>query len=171
MTTAEDEQATQAATEEPSKQGRGKRLILVGLIIALLAAAAAAFLLLSSDKSAEGDTTDSAVAAEEPSPEPFYLDMKKLLVNVEYKGRMHYVQAELQLMSYHQEVIQQAIRDRPAIRDRLIILFNGQDFGALKTPEGKEALRSAALISVNKTLGLTPPAVVEQVYFENFVLQ
>ena len=53
----------------------------------------------------------------------------------------------------------------------LLFLFNSQDFAALKTVEGKEALRAAALKTVNEALGTTPPDVVEELYFENFVLQ
>ena len=59
----------------------------------------------------------------------------------------------------------------PAIRDGLITLFSSQDFAALKTVEGKDALRADALKAVNKALGLTPPDGIEKIYFENFVLQ
>jgi flagellar FliL protein len=81
------------------------------------------------------------------------------------------VQAEMQLMSYSQDAADQAQRDMPAIRDALITLFNSQDFAALKTPEGKEALRDATRAAVNEALGRTAPDAVEEVYFENFVLQ
>ncbi len=151
-----------ANTEE---QGGGKKklIIIIAAVLLLAAGGAAAFFFLSGDGETEGEEVVEEV--EEQPREPLYLDMKKLLVNVEYEGRTHYVQAEMQLMSYDQAVIDQALRDRPAIRDR------GQDFGALKTVEGKEALRASALATVNEALGLTPPKVVEEVYFENFVLQ
>ena len=157
-----------ASTEE---QGGGKKklIIIIAVVLLLAAGGAAAFFFLSGDDETEGEEVVEEV--EELPREPLYLDMKKLLVNVEYEGRTHYVQAEMQLMSYDQAVIDQALRDRPAIRDRLIMLFSGQDFGALKTVEGKEALRASALATVNEALGLTPPKVVEEVYFENFVLQ
>ena len=157
-----------ASTEE---QGGGKKklIIIIAVVLLLAAGGAAAFFFLSGSSETEGEEVVEEVA--ELPREPLYLDMKKLLVNVEYEGRTHYVQAEMQLMSYDQAVIDQALRDRPAIRDRLIMLFSGQDFGALKTVEGKEALRASALATVNEALGLTPPKVVEEVYFENFVLQ
>lgn len=159
-----------AAAEE---QGGGKKklIIIIAAVLLLAAGGGAAFFFLSGSGETEGDEVVEEAAVEEQPREPLYLDMKKLLVNVEYEGRTHYVQAEMQLMSYDQAVIDQALRDRPAIRDRLIMLFSGQDFGALKTVEGKEALRASALATVNETLGLTPPKVVEEVYFENFVLQ
>jgi flagellar FliL protein len=158
---------------EEEKSGKGKLILIVIAVLVLAGGGAGAFLFLSGNDDAGGDDTATATAegVEEQPREPLYLDMKKLLVNVEYEGRTHYVQAEMQLMSYSQEVIDQAFRDRPAIRDRLIMLFSGQDFGALKTVEGKEALRAAALSTVNETLGLSAPKAVEEVYFENFVLQ
>jgi flagellar FliL protein len=153
--------------DEAAKGGKGKLIIIAVAALVLIGGGAGAFVFLSG-----GDDAEAEVAVVEELPdEPLYLDMKKLLVNLEHEGDSHYFQAEIQLMSYSKEVIEQAFRDRPAIRDRLIMLFSGQDFAALKTVEGKEALRAAALRTVNQTLELTPPNVVEEVYFENFVLQ
>ncbi|MEL7044958.1 MAG: flagellar basal body-associated FliL family protein [Pseudomonadota bacterium] len=154
---------------DEEKGGKGKMIIIIAAVVLLLGGGAAAFFLMPGGEEGGGEGAEEVV--EEKPDEPLYLDMKKLLVNIEYDGRTHYVQAEMQLMSYYQEVIDQAFRDRPAIRDRLIILFNGQDFAALKTVEGKEALRADALVTVNEALGLTAPKVIEEVYFENFVLQ
>lgn len=158
----------EGATEEASG-GKGKLIIIIAVVVLLLGGGAAAFFLMPGDDAAvEGG---EEVAAEPEKQEPLYAKMKKLLVNLQHEGRTHYVQAEMQLMSYSPDVIDQAYRDMPAIRDSLIILFNGQDFEALKTVEGKQALREAALATVNEALGLTAPDVVEELYFENFVLQ
>lgn len=159
-------------SDAEAEEGGGKKklIIIIAAVVLLAAGGGGAFFFLSGGDDAEGEGTEEEVVEELPK-EPLYLDMKKLLVNVEYEGKTHYVQAEMQLMSYDQAVIDQAFRDRPAIRDRLIMLFSGQDFAALKTVEGKEALRAAALSTVNEVLELTPPNVVEEVYFENFVLQ
>jgi flagellar FliL protein len=157
-----------AAEEKPA--GKGKLLIIIAAVVVLAGGGGAAFFLMSG-----GEESEAEVAAEEAVEEapkiPLYLDVEKLLVNLEHEGRTRYVQAEMQLMSYQQEVIDQAERDMPAIRDRLITLFSGQDFAALKTIEGKDALRADALKAVNQALGLTPPNAVEKIYFENFVLQ
>ncbi|MEE4277792.1 MAG: flagellar basal body-associated FliL family protein [Halieaceae bacterium] len=154
-------------------EGGGKKkliIIAVAVLVLLGGGGAAAFFLLGGDPE-EGDEAVVVEVEEEEAPEPLYLDIKKLLVNIQHEGNTHYVQAEMQLMAYDDEVLQQALRDRPAIRNGLIMLFNSQDFEALKSVEGKEALRKAALRSVNKTLGLKPPKAVQEVYFESFVLQ
>jgi len=157
------------APAEEKSGGKGKLIIIVVAVLVLLGGGAGAFFLLS------GNDADEKAAAEEVVEElpevPLYLDVEKLLVNLEFGGRTRYVQAEMQLMSYSQEAIDQAARDMPAIRDSLITLFSRQDFAALKTVEGKDALRADALTAVNEALGLTPPGAIEKIYFENFVLQ
>ncbi len=150
-----------------SSGGKGKLIIIIAVVVLLAGGGAAFFLLSGGEETAE----ESEQVVEETPQEPLYADVKKLLVNLEHGGRTHYVQAEMQLMSYSQKVIDQIYRDMPAIRDRLLLLFNAQDFAALKTVEGKEALRAEALTTVNTALGLTPPEVIEELYFENFVLQ
>jgi flagellar FliL protein len=154
--------------------GKGKLFLIVGVVVLLLGGGAGAFMFMSGGDSAQGGSAEDVAeeAVEEAPPQvPLYLDVAKLLVNIEHEGRTRYVQAEMQLMSYDQAVIDQATRDMPAIRDRLLMLFSSQDFAALKTLEGKEALRADTLATVNTALGLSEPKVVNEVYFENFVLQ
>lgn len=158
-----------AAETEEKSGGKGKLLIIIAAVVVLAGGGGAAFFLMSGGDEAEAEAVEEVV--EEVPEIPLYLDMEKLLVNLEYQGRTRYVQAEMQLMSYQQEVIDQASRDMPAIRDRLITLFSAQDFAALKTIEGKDALRAEALKAVNQALGLTPPKAIDKIYFENFVLQ
>lgn len=153
--------------EKPA--GKGKLIIVIVAVVVLLGGGAGAFFFMSSGGDAQQEAAEEVV--EEAPTIPLYLDVEKLLVNLEYEGRTRYVQAEMQLMAYRQEAIDQAARDMPAIRDGLITLFSRQDFGALKTVEGKDALRADALTAVNKALGLTPPDAIEKIYFENFVLQ
>ena len=52
------------------------------------------------------------------------------------------------------------------------MLFSGQEFEALQTPEGKEALRQASLAEVQKVMQekIGKPGV-EQVLFTDFVMQ
>ncbi|MEM6606103.1 MAG: flagellar basal body-associated FliL family protein [Pseudomonadota bacterium] len=157
---------------EEKSSGKGKLIIIIAVVLLLAGGGAAYYFLMGSsteDAVAEGE--EAVEEVEEEAKEPLYADVKKILVNIEHKGKTHYVQADMELMSYDQAVIDQARRDMPAIRDRLIILFNSQDFDALKTADGKEAVRAEALVTVNEALGLTAPKVVEQVYFENFLIQ
>lgn len=159
---------------EVEKSGDKSKLIMVIVILALLlllAVGAVAYLLLVGGGQSAAMLSEQAQEAQAAPREPIYVDVSKVLVNLQHGGRTRYVQADIELMSYSPKVIEQARRDMPAIRDRLLFLLNAQDFAALKTVQGKEALRADALQAVNAVLGLAPPDAVEALYFENFILQ
>lgn len=159
---------------EVEKSGDKSKLIMVIVILALLlllAVGAVAYLLLVGGGQSAAALSEQAQEAQAVTREPIYVDVSKVLVNLQHGGRTRYVQADIQLMSYSPKVIEQAQRDMPAIRDRLLFLLNAQDFAALKTVQGKEALRADALQAVNAVLGLASPDAVEALYFENFILQ
>ena len=159
---------------EVEKSGDKSQLIMVIVILALLlvlAVGAVAYLLLVGGGRSAAALSEQAQEAQAAIREPIYVDVSKVLVNLQHGGRTRYVQADIELMSYSPKVIEQARRDMPAIRDRLLFLLNAQDFAALKTVQGKEALRADALQAVNAVLGLAPPDAVEALYFENFILQ
>ena len=159
---------------EVEKSGDKSKLIIVIVILSLLlllAVGAVAYLLLVGGGRSAAALSEQAQEAQAASREPIYVDVSKVLVNLQHGGRTRYVQADIELMSYSPKVVEQARRDMPAIRDRLLFLLNAQDFAALKTVQGKEALRADALQAVNAVLGLAPPDAVEALYFENFILQ
>lgn len=159
---------------EVEKSGDKSKLIVVIVILSLLlllAVGAVAYLLLVGGGQSAAALSEQAQEAQAATREPIYVDVSKVLVNLQHGGRTRYVQADIELMSYSPKVIEQAQRDMPAIRDRLLFLLNAQDFAALKTVQGKEALRADALQAVNAVLGLEPPDAVEALYFENFILQ
>lgn len=159
---------------EVEKSGDKSKLIIVIVILSLLlllAVGAVAYLLLVGGGQSAAALSEQAQEAQAATREPIYVDVSKVLVNLQHGGRTRYVQADIELMSYSPKVIEQARRDMPAIRDRLLFLLNAQDFAALKTVQGKEALRADALQAVNAVLGLEPPDAIEALYFENFILQ
>lgn len=160
---------------EVEKSGDKSKLIIVIVILSLLlllAVGAVAYLLLVGGGGQSAAVLSEQVQeAQAATREPIYVDVSKVLVNLQHGGRTRYVQADIELMSYSPKVIEQAQRDMPAIRDRLLFLLNAQDFAALKTVQGKEALRADALQAVNAVLGLEPPDAIEALYFENFILQ
>ena len=60
----------------------------------------------------------------------------------------------------------------PLLRNELVLQFSSEEFASLFTPEGKEALRDRATLSVQSILEkeLGDP-VIESVLFTNIVLQ
>jgi flagellar FliL protein len=158
--------------QEKSGGGKGRLLLWVLLAVLLLGGGAggAWFFLAGGEDPAAAETAAEA-EPEEEEREALYLDLGRFLVNFDYKGGIRYVQTEMELMAYSQDAIDRAERNRPAVRNEVIMLLSGQDFDALRTVEGKEQLRSDALAAVNEALGASGKDAVQEVYFTAFVLQ
>jgi len=151
--------------------GKRKWLLLLAVVALVLGGGGTAFFFLSG--AADTATADASVAGNPAAElrEPIYLPMEKFLVNFDHKGSMRYLQTDIQLMAYDAKAVERAKRNMPAVRNHLIMLFSDQDFDALRTVEGKEALRKAVLDAVNGTLNVTGPNAVQEAYFTSFVLQ
>jgi len=158
------------AGEVEGKAGKSKMGLIIGLVVLLLAGGGgAAFFLMGGDPPAEGE---AAEVVPEPEEDPIYVGLSPaFVVNFEHKGRTRYLQIELQAMSFDQEVIDKVQANMPAVRNDLILLFSKQDYDALSTVEGKEALRQSVRESINKASRLRQGQLVEEVYFTGFVMQ
>jgi flagellar FliL protein len=95
-----------------------------------------------------------------------------IVVNFKQGTRTRYLQVGVNLMSKDPDGVKAATTHLPLIKNNLIMLFSGQEFEALQTPEGKEALRQSALQEVQKILQekIGKPGI-EQVLFTDFVMQ
>ena len=105
------------------------------------------------------------------NPDPIYIQVGKILVNVDYQGDIRYIQGDVQLMFHHQESADIAERDMPVIINELNTLFARQAFGEMRSVEGKEKLRRASLVAINRVLKFPDGAGVQDVYFTSFNLQ
>jgi flagellar FliL protein len=154
-----------------------KIIIIVVVVLVLAGGGGAAFMLMGGDEAgAQAGASDAAGAAEvvieEPERDPIYLPLSPaFVVNFEHKGSIRYLQLTLQVMSYHQEVVDKVDANMPAVRNKLIMLFSGQDYDALNTSEGKENLRKEVLTSIEEVLRLKGEMTVSDVYFTGFVMQ
>ncbi len=94
------------------------------------------------------------------------------VVNLQSEGRKRFMQTEAQVMARSGATIQAVKYHQPAIRHALILLFSQQDTEALRTVEGKEKMRSAALKAINDVLRReTGEGKVSGVYFTSMVIQ
>ena len=113
--------------------------------------------------------------AEEPdaieNPDPIYVQVGKILVNVDYQGDIRYIQGDVQLMFHHQESADIATRDMPVIVNELNTLFARQSFGEMRSVEGKEKLRRSSRAALNRVLKFSGDSGVQEVYFTSFNLQ
>ncbi len=94
------------------------------------------------------------------------------VVNFNRQGRQRYLQVSVALMARDRDGLTALKEHLPVLRNQLVMLFSSQDFDALMTAPGKEALRQQATARVQELAvqHLETP-VIEQVLFTNFVLQ
>lgn len=157
------------AQEKPAK-GRKKLFILIGigLLALLLSAGGVAFFLLNDDEVPE--ETEPAepvkqVALYQPLDPAF-------VVNYAAGGRQRYMQVSVVLLGRDAEGMAKLNQHLPLIRNQLVMLFGSEEFEALATPEGKEALREKASLAVKSLLEKeVGDPVIESVLFTNLVLQ
>jgi flagellar basal body-associated protein FliL len=106
-----------------------------------------------------------------PDKERFYADAGEFLVAIKFQGRTRYLQLSAQLVGHDEEFMGKVETDVPALRNGLSIFFTQQDFSAVSTLEGREALRLATLVEVNKIIGATAELRVADVYFTDYITQ
>lgn len=186
---AEDNEEDRELTEEEQaeldrKKKRNRLLLLVALGVLLVVLSVGVTLGLlhflggsQGDQAQAGEQTQEA-EAEQTEEEPvereaiYYPLSEKFVVNYNVQGRQRFLQAEVSLMFRDNAVASVVEEHEPQIRNDLIMLFSGQRFEDLQTPEGRELLRQDALREVQALIEaeLGEPGV-EQVLFTSFVMQ
>ncbi|MCR9104320.1 MAG: flagellar basal body-associated FliL family protein [Gammaproteobacteria bacterium] len=154
-----------------------KKIIIAVVVVLVLGGAGAGAFFYFQSQNTEA-TTEGAAAGEapgqatEPEGEPTYLSLNPaFVVNYEHNGSVRYLQIELQVMSYSEEVLEKVAANMPAVRNTLILLFSSQNYAALTTLEGKETLRGEVVAAINKQLRLSGSDSVQEAFFTNFVVQ
>ena len=152
-----------------------KKIIIIVVVALLLVGGGVGGYLMLSGEDAGSEEGAADVANAEPvvvESDPIYLPLDPaFVVNFEQQGNIRYLQLSLQIMSYHEEVVEKVSANIPAVRNSLIMLFSGQDYDQLNTSEGKENLRQLVLQSINGVVKLNGEKKVDDVYFTGFVMQ
>jgi flagellar FliL protein len=94
------------------------------------------------------------------------------VVNFSGSTDIRFLQVAVEAGTHDPAVVERVRAQRPAIRDRLVMLFSNQEPGELDTREGKEKLRGEALSEIRKVMmAQTGTPGVDSVFFTNFVMQ
>ncbi|MBC9250435.1 flagellar basal body-associated protein FliL [Pseudomonas alcaligenes] len=168
-----------AAGDKPGGKSKLKLIILIVLVllIAIGGSVGATWFLLgkSASKDAEAEKSEEhsgETAAPVKLPAIYEVVAPAFIVNFNYQGRQRYMQVSVALMARDQAQLDALKVHMPVLRNRLVMLFSGQDFAALMTPVGKEMLRQQATATVQELAEKeTGKTAIEQVLFTNFVLQ
>ena len=163
---------TEKEEVKPAGITTGKLLmILIPVMLLSIAASGGITYYLMSNMAPSSAEAEAEAPDVVENPDPIYIQVGKILVNVDYQGDIRYIQGDVQLMLHHQESADIAERDMPVIINELNTLFARQAFGEMRSVEGKEKLRRASLAAINRVLKFPDGAGVQDVYFTSFNLQ
>ena len=157
---------------KPAGITMGKLLmILIPVMLLSIAASGGITYYLVSNMAPGSAEADAEELEALENPDPIYVQVGKILVNVDYQGDIRYIQGDVQLMFHHQESADIAERDMPVIVNELNTLFARQQFGEMRSVDGKEKLRRSSLAAINRVLNFPAESGVQDVYFTSFNLQ
>jgi len=105
-----------------------------------------------------------------PAKPSYVLLDPSIVVNLKSGGK--YSRIDVQVMTLDEEQLENIKLHSPALRHALILLLSEQKGKELKTPDGREAFRKAALTTVQGVIEeLTGTTSIEEVFFTNFFVQ
>lgn len=174
---AKKEAAQEPADAEVKPASKMKLIIIIAIAVLLavgLSVGGTVFFLGKKDAGADEAKAQASVEPAVPVKQAaIYEELSPaFVVNFNYQGRPRYMQVSVALMTRDQAALDALKVHMPVLRNRLVMLFSGQDFASLITPVGKEMLRQQATASVQELAEKeTGNITVEQVLFTNLVLQ
>lgn len=121
----------------------------------------------ASPVAAEGESGASSDSA----PALYYRFEKPFITTVAQEGKSRYLQVFVALVARDATSEAALGTHSPLLRSRLLTLFGSGNFLTLQSEEGRQALKSEALILVNEVLEAEGAPPIERVLFTNFVLQ
>ncbi|MFK5986310.1 MAG: flagellar basal body-associated FliL family protein [Pseudomonadota bacterium] len=167
----------------PKKSKKLLIIIIVAVFILLIGAGAGMYFMGIFDKkveqTAEGQATEESVnkkaakEEEELAEDAIYWPVEPpFVMNFEGKSKAKYMQIGLVIMSRSQKSINTLKKHMPAIRNELTFLLGSQKYVEMRSPEGKEQLRSEIVESINNILKANGAGSgIEKALFTSFVMQ
>lgn len=182
--------------QEEQKKSGGKGLIItliVVLVLMLIGIGVLTFFLLTKDGGGHAKTeetqkveehteaTDTVVVPPnfkqyeppEPGGAPEYFAMEPFVVNFKGEGQAKYLAVNLKFMSYYPQVIADMENYRPILRNDITALLRIQTYTEMNQDNGSEILRQRILEKAREVIKKHKiyPDLLEDVYFERFVMQ
>lgn len=128
------------------------------------------------DKAKEGEKKKDSEKKKDDKPKgpAIYVTLEPpFVVNFKAGKPAKFLQVSMEIMTRAPEAAQILKENNPLLRNDLLMLFGGQEYDDVATPDGREALRAHALDTargvVKKEGG--KPTDIEAVYFTSLVMQ
>jgi flagellar protein FliL len=152
--------AAKAKTEEADdaeapKKGKGKRFLIIGLIVLLAAGGGGAWFFLQGKKGSVEESTESKAKARTPA---VFEKLDPFVVNLADRGR--YLQVAMELKVADAKTAEQIKKVLPEIRNGILMVLSGKRAEDVSSAEGKLRLQLEIRHAANKPLGvefLLPP--------------
>jgi flagellar FliL protein len=167
------EAAAAPATKKPARSRKG--LIIIAAAVLVLGGGAGAWFAFMGPPGEGGEAAAEEVKEKsEPRLPAEYVEMNPpFVVNFEPGAAARFLQVAVQVQTRSHEIVELLKHNTPLIRNDLLVLFGNKHVEEVATPEGKEALREAALEAVRHIVKEEggEPEEVEAVLFTSFVMQ
>ncbi len=151
--------------------GKGKLLIIIGIVLVISLAVAAYFLFFGDDKKTE-DTKEEVEVVEKKEPPEYIGFPQPITANLPGASKNRTVQIKMTFMVRGSDSVAEVKKHMPRLKNDVLMLVSQQTADILQTPEGRVELQAKALETVQQTLTeLVGKPLVEKVLFVNFVMQ
>lgn len=161
--------------EEGSDGGGKKKLIIIiaAAVILLLGIGIAVYFLFLKKPPPEEESQNKQVEMVQPPVEDQadigpMVDIKEFIVNIISEEGTHYVKASLTLELSNEEVLEEAKKRMPQIRDAVLLLIGNKTFEELQDLQGKKQIKAELKSKINSFLR---SGRVKSVYLTDFVVQ
>jgi flagellar FliL protein len=152
--------AAKAKTEEADdaeapKKGKGKRFLIIGLIVLLAAGGGGGWFFLQGKKESGEESTEPKAKARVPA---VFEKLDPFVVNLADRGR--YLQVAMELKVADAKTAEQIKKVLPEIRNGILMVLSGKRAEDVSSAEGKLRLQLEIRHAANKPLGidfLLPP--------------
>ena len=155
--------------KKTAKNGRSRKVVWIVVACVVLGAGGGGGWWAWQARAAAKHPAKVAVAK---APAQYYAMDPAFVVNLAATDTVHYLQADVQLMTRDPATLAALQAQAPALRNRLLLLFGQQSTQSFAQRQGKERLQAQALAEVRAVLkGEGAPDKVEAVYFTSLVTQ
>ncbi len=117
----------------------------------------------------------SLAAEEAPLEEPRYLELKPTFItNFDFSetGHLKYLKADVNVKTGSSAAEAAVKYHLPLMRNAIVLLLSRQDEGTVSTSEGRQEMRSEAVVKLNELLVQEEgEAYIQDVLFTNFIVQ
>ena len=164
-------EGAEEGAEAPAGGGKKKLIIMIAAVLVLGGGGAGAWMAFGG-KGEEGKDGKKVEQKELLPPKYVNLD-PPFVVNFEAEAAVRFLQVTIGIMTRdpHTESL---IKDNdPRVRNDMLMILSGQNYGSVSTNEGKEALRTKCLEAIRTIVKDMhgEPEKIEALYFTSFVMQ